>query len=672
MKTRLFNMSLKTLYHSIAVAVILCALAAQGLAQTAANTQIVNQASATYSDGTNNYSTVSNQVTVTVAKVAGLTITPDSQTNSSVVPGQQNVGFTFRVTNVGNFADQVRFLANGASVRVVGSATIASAVISGANTDILTNNADVLQSLAQNGYVDVVVTLNISSSAAAASTVQVFLGDASSGTNFDNVASNSSANEVRTVSTGAVNGSREARGDISVTVDRDAQARVNLTAPAGPVALGSNISYTLSACNDGLRTLSPVTGDSSVYVVAPIPAGTQLASGQTFPTGTQFTTSALTVAPLSATWVNTAPGTLSTVTRIRIPVAASIAAGACSSNFSFDVTITTTNASTAIYEIVDVFGSTSLGTTLTDQSGDNVVNKGDSNANFNEPLSGGTLSVTQGFQLPTLLQKTGSVLIGPSGAPNAVGPTNNNDDYTNKSVNTGIATVVPGGVTTAGGVVTFTNTVQNTGNADDTFTLTAPTVPAGFTVEISTNGGTSWTTVSGGGNTTVAVAYNSSASILVRVTAPAGQTVLTAYASTVRATSGIDTTKSNDTIDRLYTGFLQLTKSYVVDNQTGVGGATDAVPGADIVYTIAYSNISSSNGGAGCVNLTVNNLVITEDGSAAPNTWGTTTDQVVGSATDSNSGTIAGDSANSSVLTDTVATLAPGANGTFVFKRKIK
>jgi hypothetical protein len=274
MNTRLFNLSLKALYRPITVLAILCAISLQGFAQTAADTQIVNQASATYSDGTNSYSTVSNQVTVTVAKVAGLTITPDGQTNSTVVPGQQNVAFTFRVTNVGNFADQVRFLANGASVRVVGSATIASAVISGANTDIYTNGSDVLQSLAQNGYVDVVVTLNISSSAAATSTIQVFLGDAASGTNYDNVASNSSANEVRTVSTGAVNGSREARGDISVVVDRDAQARANLTVPAGPVALGSNITYTISACNDGQRTLSAVSPATSNYLVAPIPAGT--------------------------------------------------------------------------------------------------------------------------------------------------------------------------------------------------------------------------------------------------------------------------------------------------------------------------------------------------------------------------------------------------------------
>lgn len=670
MKTKSSNFSMKTFWQSFAIAVILSAFSIQGFAQTAASTQIDNQASATYSDGTNSYSTVSNKVTVTVAKVAGLTITPDGQTNSSVVPGQQNVAFTFRVTNTGNFTDQVKFLASGASIRVVGSAIVASAVISGANTDILNNSSPVLQSLAQNGFVDVVVNLNISSSAAAASTIQVFLGDAASGTNYDNIAANSSANEVSTVSTGAVNGSREARGDISVTVDRDAQIRANLTAPAGPVTLGSNISYTISACNDGLRTLSPVSGESSIYVVAPIPAGTQLASGQTFPAGTLYTTSPLTTAPASATWVSTAP-TLSTITRIKIPVASSLAAGVCSSDFNFSVTITTTNANTPIYEIVDVFGNNSIATLLTDQSGDNVVNKGDSNANFNEPLFGGTLSATQGFQLPTLLQKVGSVLIGPSGSPTAVGPSSNNDDYANKSANTGISGVAPTGVTTANGVVIFTNTVQNTGNADDTFALTAPTVPSGFTVEISTNGGSSYTTVSGGGSTTVAIAFGASANVLVRITEPAGNTVLTAYDTLIRATSGLDNTKKNDTIDRFYTGFVRMTKSFVIDNQTGVGAATDPVPGAYIVYTIAYQNISAS-GGTGNSTLTVSNLVITEDGNASPNNWGTTTTHNVGSATDTN-GTITGDSsATSTVLTDTISTLAPGASGSFVFKRTIK
>ena len=290
--------------------------------QTAADTQIQNQASATYSDGNgNNFSAVSNIVTITVAKVAGLAITPDGQTNSSVVPGQSNVTFTFRVTNTGNFTDQARFLANGGSIRVVGPAVATAATISGSGANILTNSADVLQSLTQNGFVDVVVTATINSNATPGSGVQIFLGDATTGTNFDNVAANNSANEVRTVSTGAVNGSREARGDISVTVDNDGLLRAVMSVPPGPVALGSNIQYTVSACNDGQRALNPLSGDSSIYMFIPVPLGATLTTGQTYPAGTQFTTSPLSALPTAASWSGTAPGTLSSVTRIRIPLA---------------------------------------------------------------------------------------------------------------------------------------------------------------------------------------------------------------------------------------------------------------------------------------------------------------------------------------------------------------
>jgi hypothetical protein len=302
-----------------------------------------------------------------------------------------------------------------------------------------------------------------------------------------------------------------------------------------------------------------------------------------------------------------------------------------------------------------------------------VTNNGDSNANFNEPIFGGTAVPGQGFQLPTLLSQVGSVLLGPNGNPGAVGATDNNNDFTNRSVVAGITGVAPGGVTTAPDNIVYTNTLQNTGNANDTFTLSAPTVPAGFLVEISTNGGTSYTTVSGGGTTTLAVAYGASANILVRITAPVGQTILTAFSTTIRATSGIDNTKKNDTLDRLYTGFVQLTKTVTVSNATGVGAATDAVPGADLIYTITYNNIMTSAAvGSGNSTLAASNLVITENGSSGSNNWGATTNQVVGSATDSNSGTITGDTAGSTVLTDTVASLAAGSNGTFVFRRKIK
>src|SRR5207244_2997119 len=264
--------------------------------------------------------------------------------------------------------------------------------------------------------------------------------------------------------------------------------------------------------------------------------------------------------------------------------------------------------------------------TITDQSGDVLFNQGDSNADFNEPKLGVDLaSGTQGFQQRTTLTQVGSILVGPSGAAAAVGPTDNNDDYTNKSVNTGIATVEPGGVTTASGQLVYVNTLQNTGNANDTFTIDAPTVPALFTVEVSTDGGTSYTTVSGGGSVTLAIAFASSANINVRITDPSGKTVLTGYDTIIRVTSGNTPAANNKTIDRLYTGFVRMDKASSVSNATGVGAATDPVPGAVITYDVTYTNISSSNGDANCVKLTATTLVITEDGLAGTNNWGTYT-----------------------------------------------
>ncbi len=681
------SLGIKTVLHTALTVAMLFAFTLQGFAQTAAGTDIKNQASATYDDGSgNNYSTVSNEVTVTVAKVAGLTITPDAQTNTSVVPGQTGVTMDFLVTNTGNFTDQVRFLANGGSFQIPTGMTATAAVIdpTGTPIDILTNGSSVLHSLAAGGSVTVRVTLSISASATAGSTLQVFLGDQTTLTpTFDNDAADSSASEVNTVSTGAVNGSREARGDISVAVQDDAQIRVNLTAPAGPVNIGSDITYTTSVCNDGARDLDPFDPDgvgsmpSAVWVFAPIPAGTELTNVAGLPAGTFFSTTALTTAPLSATWTATAPGTLSTVTRIAIPVSSTAIAsgGTCTGNFTFDVTVTATDANTPIYEIVDAFGANSIGTTITDQSGDNTPNEGDGNANFDEPIFGGTDDPTQGFQLPTLLTKAYEVLNGTNGNAGATGPTDNDDDFTNLSVNTGIAGVAPGGVTTASGTVTFTNTLQNTGNADDTFRLTTPTVPAGSTVEIFD--GVSWIDVTNGTNfVDFAVPVGATANYLVRVTLPAGLTVLTGYDTVVRATSQNDNTKTTDTIDRVYTGFIRLNKTATVANGTGVGGATDAVPGAVITYVVTYTNVSEASGG-GSLGLTASNLVVTEDGNAAPNNWGSTTTRVVGqefdylgaTGTTAGTGTVVVVSATS--YTDTIPTLAPGGIGRFVFERTI-
>jgi hypothetical protein len=664
-----------TLPRVIALLAITAAFSMQAVAQTPGGTTITNQASATYSDGTNSYSTISNTVTVTVSNVSGLAITPDAGSNPTIVAGQTGVIYNFTVTNTGNFTDQVRFLASGASVRVSGPGVITRAVIdvdnsgtiNAGDTDVKTNGADVVSaSIAQNGNIHVLVEVSVNGGATAGQSVQILLGDAATGgPSFDNQAADSSANEVRTVSGASVNGLREARGDISATVVDDALLRLSLTAPPGPVSQGSDITYQWQLTNIGSRAASGVTLNAStqVYIIAPIPVNTVLKSGQTFPVGTLYTTDALAIAPLSATWASSAPP-LNTVTRVAFPVGATLAAGSSISAINMIVTVNTgINSSIPIDEIGDVFGQNFLSAAITDQSGDATPNNGDGNANFNEGYVAG---VGHGVIQRTTLAQVGSVLLGPSSAPGASGPTDQNDDYTNKSTNPG--NIAPGNNTTASAQLITVNTLRNTGNANDTYTIDAPTVPAGFTVEVSTNGGASYTDVSSGGSVSLPVNFGNSADISVRITVPSGKPVLTAFDTVIRATSTVTPAANNKTIDRSYTGFIQLTKTAVVSNGTGVGGLTDPVPGAVIAYSIAYMNISSSNGDANCVKLTASSLVITEDGLAAPNTWGTYT---TGSGTPADSGTGAIVTVSATKYTDTVASLAPGALANFTFQRKI-
>ena len=699
---------LRALAAALAALAALCLSAAPALGQaTSGGTQIQNRASATYSDGTNNYTVNSNVVIVTVANVAGLAITPDGGSVPTVVSGQTGVDFTFTVTNSGNFATQVRFPASGAAVVPSGSITVTQAVIDvngngidGGDIDILSNGSAVLYPaagpfLARNASFNVVVRVSVNASAAAGSTLGVTLGDASA----DNVASNGSAAEVRTsVPSGVtLTGSEsEAVGSITTTVENDAQLRLGLTAPAGPVALGSNVTYTWVLDNTGARPVSsrtlanaPAGSNSGVFVVAPVPARTTFSS-VTPPAGVTvlYSTSPLTSDPVSAaTWTTAAPPPGSVV-RVAFNVGASLAAGASVTNMQLVVAVNAgVNASLPLYEVGDAFGRNSANANITDQSGDAVTNKGDGNSDFNEPRRGvapnpdDAVSATQGYQLPTTLTQVGAVLLGPAGAPAAVGPTNNNDDYTNKTVApAAVAGLSHLDTLTSAASVDFTNTVQNTGNADDTFTFTAPTVPAGFTVQISTDGGTSFTTLSGGGSATLAVPFGATANVIVRVTAPAGTAVLQAggFGVTLRATSGLTPAQSNDTRDNLYTGFLRLVKTFQVFNSTGIGGASDPVPGADIEYTITYANVSVGGGGAGCVDLVASNIVINEDGSAAPNNWGSTTTQVLTPApSDSNGGTITDGNTNGAVtsattfLRDAAGTLNPGVSRAFVFRRRI-
>ena len=131
--------------------------------------------------------------------------------------------FFFTVTNTGNFTNQVLFKALGASIITTGSATVTAAVIDvnkdglfdGGDTGILANVADVTSAnVLQDGTLFVIVRVTVDAGAAAASNINIQLGDAVGGTPWDNKVLAASAADVRTVTAG-VNGQEEARGDIT-------------------------------------------------------------------------------------------------------------------------------------------------------------------------------------------------------------------------------------------------------------------------------------------------------------------------------------------------------------------------------------------------------------------------------------------------------------------------
>jgi hypothetical protein len=696
----------------LALLALACLLGVTALAQqTPGGTVITNTATATYSDGTSTYDTKSLPVTVTVANVSGLRITPDGQSDPTVVAGQANVRFVFTVSNLGNFDDQVRFLASGGagtpsnSILMSGPGTITNAFIDlnannaqdGGDASLFANGAVVNQAINHSGDplddFNVVVVVSVNGGASGGQTIRVQLGNENGASPYDNVAVTGVGNEVRTVGASA-NGARQAGGDISTTVANDAQLQVSLAAaPLGSAALGSDITYTVGVCNVGARDAAAITlsGNSGVFIIMPIPANTTLKSGQAFAGSllTLYTTDLLSVAPTAASWSSGAIP--ANATRLAFRVATPLLANSspCSANVTMIVTVNNgINASNPIRMMADAFANNSINTLITDQSdgqstGAQTPNKGDGNAlnpNVIQPNAG------SGTPIQTSLALVGLVLNGPLNQPGAVGPTDNNDDYTNKSVNTGIATVAPGGNTTApGNALVFDNTVQNTGNANDTFTFSVQSYPVGSTVRISTDAGSSWTTIilngapTGAANPTLSVGFGLSAPYKVEVTLPSGIPVLSGYNTVVRASSANTVGAINDTIDRVYTGFIRLDKSTAITNSDLTkGGPNDPVPGAVIEYTITYTNVSSTLGSNnGLLNAT--SVTITDLGTGT-NNWTANATYVAGSASSQLVTPVPtspyGNISVTGVPVDKVEVVLPGlaagASGTFKFRVTIK
>ena len=535
------------------------------------------------------------------------------------------------------------------------------------------------------------------------------------------------------------------------------------------------------------------TPQTKILVSDAIPVGTALQSAPTAPTGwtTIYSTDNIgTTIPVvsadpsalpAASWSTTAPAQLSTVKRIGFIANGPIAAGSTAVNFPINVTTSglPTNGGT-VSNIAQVYGQTNGDTTnkvVLDESGDanpsNFEDNGTPGPAFNPATDTGKADpTTQGIDTAgnntgtgtkgednqvtitgTVAPASDSIYNGPNGTPNAVGPTDSNDDFTNAS------TQPPAGqspIANIPGIQTasFKNTVSNPGTtviADVTVQPIAPSkaeavdgiattgqygldtdIPVGTLVQITelVNGSPTAKTATYIYDLTASVysfklqsgtpvdlssnlAPNATVSYSTAVTLPANSILpLKAVSIPViafpddspTATPGFQNeTTNNISIDRVYTGYMQLIKearifsvnpatqaTTVIQDWTDAssnGGLLTgkAAPGDYIEYRIRYQNISSPANGTGNVILNANSFKLVEDGVTTPNNWFTYTNHQkntqfsVGSSVNYYTGANAligtTDPANGSDVgkyENVVPTIAPSGQGVFQFRRIVK
>jgi hypothetical protein len=755
---------------------------------TAAGTTISNTATATYEDPNNpgtRINATSNTVVVTVAEIAGITVTPSAITdvNGGVVLPNDVVNYDFLVTNVGN--DTTRFfIPSTATLTGPGTAgTILFSIDGGQTYSPLPAN-QLTDPIAPGGNIRVRVPVTVNNLAPSGAAIAVLIGntganDNSAGTqNQPDAVDNPLNNEVRTVdaangtigeATGLpTNGEREASATQQILVGSQPQAfaavlktRTGYTTSSTPALNDDILTYGLSlrvdatppAGSTGLTPANligtPITVDGSnvnrVLVSDAIPTNTDLTGTPTAPAGwtVVYTNSALTINANAANWVTNVAtiGGATNATRIGFINNGPIAAGTTVTGFSFNVVTSGITTTTTVANIAQIFGrSQGGGTTLVyDESGDQTP------SNFNDDGSVGSNVPTNGVANPNTqgvdsgnnntgvgvggednvftVAAPGSILNGPNGQPAAVGTTNNNDDFTNRS--TPIPANTTPGSTLNPDAVTFTNTINNPSTTDTlTNVLLVPddgaavgTVPTGTLVTLTFGtqtavyryDGTDFVFDNGTAITIPSLAPGVSVNYTATVDLPADTPLSTDTGNgfAVPITTFVDTNSNgrpdaadptqNTTIDRVYTGFLRLVKdARILDangNQiegfTQTPTATNIRPGNIIEYRIRYTNITTPPTGQGNAILNANNVVITEDGTVAPNNWATDQDtngiidtsNVVGSATAAN-GSItfapAGDRTGTTAAADVTryvnalgVIVDPGETGTFTFRRRI-
>lgn len=822
----------KTQYSKFYRAVIAAAFLTNGIFQFVApvlaegstgGQSISNTATATYEDPNNPNTPInstSNTVTVTVAEVAGITVTSSGITNQTTPGGTIQPGnvlvYTYTVTNIGNDPTKFRLpnqaTSNGPGTiegtlpvdkngQTPASGQLQYSTDGGATWTNITPGGIDSPSVPVDGTVLIRVPVTVAAAAQNGDVVSITFGNTQG--DAQNVLRVADGGDVYTVDNGdgtipgevpgaPVNGVREA----SITQQATIGGNTNTVALATvlKVRTGYNTGDT-SVLNDDVLTYglslrvesndptnrgfipAALAGTSIVVDGNPatrilvsdaLPANTTLNAVPTAPPGWRVVYSTddpavnATTTANQVSWSTTAPANLSTVKRIGFindpNSVTSIATGTTVTGFTVQIKTTGISGSTAtVNNVAQVFGRTAGNPNsplIFDNSGDqNPDNYNSTTQNITTtpdigyyPIAGtnpidtannnqGTPSTTGSLNQFTISTPSPySVLNGTEGVPDATGPDGTTaTDFTNKS-----SFVPPNtapGSTLDPQSVGFTNTIRNNGTqaSDIVITPTAPSNPADLpdntkvTVSYQNqsavynySGGT-FTLTSGTQVKISGVASGANVSYGVEVDLPPGTPLSTdtniergfpvPLAATLVDSSNnprLDASSNpirNITIDRVYTGFLQLLKKSQILKGTGpdVQGTDGTLsidpkkpsPGNIIQYVIQYKNISEPQSGTGNVILEADKVVITEDGTTGGNNWALDNDNnlqidtsnIIGSAQDSGaanitfyngSNTPGSDQTGTTAITDVTkyvntvtGKVGPAVTRTFTFQRKV-
>jgi trimeric autotransporter adhesin len=574
------------------------------LAQTtAATTQISNQASATYLDSLGNPQTTNSNVAITVVQaVYGYTITPNGTAGTGTgnftgaLPGQtQNqipgstVNFPYQITNTSNTGITVNLtLAQQTGVNTDGDTfdLVSPTIYDDANCNgqldfgegAITSSA--LTQLAPGNVKCIIVAGGIPGSTPAGARANINL--------------TSSGAAPATTATDNVNFAR-------VDVINDADLTLAKTASA-PVLNGTSglfeITYGLSGANAGNlpaksrpAVVTIGTAIDGILISDTIPAGTTYVTGSA-------TGSAGAVGTTTVVYSSTASGTTWSLSETT-PVArvgllmrdATPGDGLSTNTLSIGATY---NLSFKVSIPASTAGLTSISNVA-------AIDYRNNNGTTNVTVPSNTVVSTSPELKSTAIGPVGQPVGTASGTASYTDPvTGLSFTYTRSGVGAAVNTLDQEVVATAasGTVVTFVNTVRNTGNTTQTFNISLQSVTAGYTAALFQSDGST------GLGSGVTLAPGADYNVVVKVTIPASATASATanVTAVIKSDAGTNSDITTDILTAITSGQSvdirnndNLTTTVPLAGTSNTPIAITTNPGTTVYYPLTVQNTGVVN-----------------------------------------------------------------------------